>query len=101
MTSLDFPLRAAFVALPLEDEAKNAFGELQERLKEYASILRFQNAASPHLTLQYWSELMQIEYEPMIRGCEKIAAVTQPFLSGSTAPIRSAHAATIGRSSSP
>ena len=79
MKADDFPLRAAFLALPLENGATLAFQELQKRLSEYDTILSFQNPHSPHLTLQYWKELMEIEYHQIVRQAEKVASSTQPF----------------------
>lgn len=79
MNSLHFPLSAAFLAIPLENPAKWVFQELQDRLKDYQEILRFQNPQSPHLTLQYWHELMEIEYQQVIAQAQKIAVAVQPF----------------------
>jgi 2'-5' RNA ligase len=79
LTTLDFPLFSAFVALPLEDAAKRAFWELQERLRPYEDILTFQKPDSPHLTLYFWKELMQIEYDELLRQCERVVSLSEPF----------------------
>ncbi len=76
---LIFPLRATFLALPLENEAKWRFQALQEALKPFEEVLRFQNPQSPHLTLNYWKEVMEIEYKPIIQQAEKIVSKTKPF----------------------
>ena len=76
---LIFPLRAAFLAIPLEEEAKAAFRALQDALSDYAEIFSFQNPDSPHITLQYWRELMQIEHAQVVPQCERIASATEPF----------------------
>ncbi len=76
---LTFPLRSTFLALPLEGEAKWQFQALQEALKPYDDILRFQNPTSPHLTLQFWKEVMEIEYAPIVKKAQDIAARTSPF----------------------
>ena len=76
---LHFPLHSAFLAIPLEGQAKSAFRELQNRLKEFEDIFRFQNPESPHLTLQFWKEVMEIEYYQIIPQAKKIADVTGPF----------------------
>lgn len=77
--NLSFPLRSAFIALPLEDEAKAQFQILQNGLKEFEDVLRFQNPASPHLTLYFWKELLKIEYEDVLLKIGNIAARTAPF----------------------
>src|SRR3989338_11149791 len=76
---LRFPLHSAFLAIPLEGQAKNAFQEIQSRLKEFDAIFRFQNPESPHLTLQFWKELMEIEYYQIIPQSKKIADTSSPF----------------------
>ena len=76
---MHFPLRAVFLALPLEGQPKWQFQALQEALKPFEDSLRFQNPQSPHLTLQYWPELMEIEYHQIITQAEKIAATHAPF----------------------
>ena len=77
---LRFPLHSAFLAIPLEGQAKNAFQEIQSRLKEFDAIFRFQNPESPHLTLQFWKEVMEIEYYQIIPQSKKIADATSPFM---------------------
>lgn len=79
MTLLTFPLRRVFVALPLEGDARDHFQALQNRLKEYENIFYFQNAETAHLTLYFWNELMEIEYDDVLRRMKKIAARTPPF----------------------
>jgi len=76
---LSFPLRSAFVGLPLEQEARWHFQALQAGLSEYEDCLRMQSAATPHLTLQFWPELMEIEYQQALRECTKIAAGREQF----------------------
>jgi len=76
---LIFPLQATFIALPLENEAKWQFQALQEELKEFSDCLRFQNPASPHLTLYYWKEVMEIELGQIKETAAKIAQCTSPF----------------------
>jgi 2'-5' RNA ligase len=73
MQELTFPLQAVFVAIPLESEAKREFQRLQEGVRDYAHILTFQNPQSPHLTLYYWKELMQIEYKQIMDQLPPIA----------------------------
>jgi len=76
---LTFPLRSAFLALPLEKEAKLQFQAIQESLKPFADFLSFQDTEQPHLTLSYWSELLEIEYQPIVDQARTIAARTAPF----------------------
>lgn len=77
--NLSFPLRSAFLALPLEGEAKSAFRVLQLRLEPYREFLRFQNPESPHLTLYFWKELLKIEYDDVLPKVERIAQRSAPF----------------------
>ena len=79
MSSIVFPLRSTFLALPLEEKPKWLFQALQEELKPYEDCLRFQNPQSPHLTLQFWREVMEIEYEQIIQQTEVIAEKHAPF----------------------
>src|SRR3954466_4194802 len=79
MDSIIFPLRAAFLALPLEKDAKRNFQDLQDRIRSYEDILSFQNPTSPHLTLQYWPSLMEIEYKPIVAQIQKIGSLVKPF----------------------
>jgi len=74
-----FPLHSAFIALPLEGEAKVQFRDLQDRLKEYEEIMSFQSPASPHCTLQFWPNLMDIEYHQVLRQALEVAAKADPF----------------------
>ena len=74
-----FPLRSAFIALPLEGDARDHFRELQEHLKEHEEILSLQNPASPHLTLQFWQSVMEIEYHQILKQAEAIAGKAEPF----------------------
>jgi|SRR3989338_3223655 len=76
---LIFPLRSAFIALPLEGEVRDHFRELQERLQEYEEILSFQYPASPHLTLQFWPSMMEIEYHQALKQAEAVAGKAEPF----------------------
>jgi 2'-5' RNA ligase len=75
-----FPLRSAFLALPLEDTAKKVFVDIQKRLQEYDGVFTFQNPDSPHLTLQFWKELMEIEYNQVLEQSRKIASITESFI---------------------
>ncbi|MFA6522999.1 MAG: 2'-5' RNA ligase family protein [Candidatus Peribacteraceae bacterium] len=74
-----FPLHSAFLALPLEGKSKWLFQVLQEQLKPYEDILSFQNPQSPHLTLQFWHELMEIEYGQVLKQAESVAMKAAPF----------------------
>ncbi len=76
---LCFPLRSAFLALPLEGDAKDAFAEIRERLRDHDDVFSFQSPDSPHLTLQFWRELMEIEYGQVLTQARKIAETTAPF----------------------
>ncbi len=76
---LSFPLRSAFLALPLEGEAVLRFQEVQKKLVPFEKLFRFQQPDRPHLTLFYWQSLMEIEYEGMVKQLQKIAQKTRPF----------------------
>jgi 2'-5' RNA ligase len=76
---LMFPLQSVFLALPLCGPAKRTFEKLQQDLEPYAAVLRFQNPETPHLTLQFWKEVMEIKYKPILRSVEHIAAKTASF----------------------
>lgn len=76
---LTFPLLRAFIAIPLEGEAREHFKEVQSRLREFEELFRFQDAKTAHLNLYFWPTLMEIEYEQVLKQTEKIAARTQPF----------------------
>jgi 2'-5' RNA ligase len=78
--SLSFPLHSSFLALPLEGEAKAKFQEVQNRLRSFENLFRFQNPKTPHLNLYFWEELLEIEYGQVVRKAEEIAARTEPFL---------------------
>ncbi|MBI1812848.1 2'-5' RNA ligase family protein [Candidatus Peregrinibacteria bacterium] len=67
------------MALPLGGIAKEEFRRLQEELKPWESFLRFQNPQSPHLTLQYWPEVMEIEYHQIVDQANKIAEKSEQF----------------------
>lgn len=77
--NLIFPLHSAFLAIPLKGPAKAVYQELQHRLKNFDDILRYQNPESPHLTLQFWKEVMEIEYYQIIPQSKKIADTSSPF----------------------
>lgn len=76
---MDFPLRSAFLAIPLDEPAAARFRELQAALRPWERDLRFQNPASPHLTLYFWPEVYQIEYAPIVEAAKGIAANAEPF----------------------
>lgn len=76
---LKFPLRAVFLALPLEGPAKWQFQALQEELKAYEESLSFQNPQSPHLTLYFWPSVLELELKGILAQAEKIAAAAVPF----------------------
>jgi 2'-5' RNA ligase len=76
---LSFPLKSAFLAIPLEGFAKEKFIVLQKELDEFSDFLKFQNPKTPHLTLYYWKELMEIEYNEVLQKTEKVAERTVPF----------------------
>lgn len=79
MFNIHSPLQAAFLALPLPEEAAAHFRDLQNRLTGFTHILRLQDAASPHLTLQYWPALMEIEVRQVLQQAAQIASRTRPF----------------------
>lgn len=74
-----FPLRSVFLALPLEGNPKWQFQALVEELRPYEDILRFQNPASPHLTLMFWPSVGTLEYKGIVEQAGKIAALHAPF----------------------
>lgn len=74
-----FPLRSAFIALPLEGQAKRHFRSLQHALRDFSDILCFQNPQTPHLTLQYWRELLEIEYRSVLDQAGILASKTPSF----------------------
>lgn len=75
---IGFPLHSAFLALPMEGDAKENFRVLSDRLKDF-DFLALQQTDTPHLTLNYWKEIWEIEYRPILEQCGKIAAATMPF----------------------
>lgn len=77
--SLEFPLKSTFLALPLEGQPKWQFQALVEELRPYEDILRFQNPRSPHLTLYFWKETLELELQGIVAQAEKIAAAHHPF----------------------
>lgn len=79
MTEISFPMRSVFLALPLEAEAKWQFQALQEELKEWEEILSFQNPQSPHMTLMFWPEVSELEFQGIAAQSEKIASHHKPF----------------------
>jgi 2'-5' RNA ligase len=76
---LHFPLHAAFLALPLEGDAREMFEDVINRLHPFRDFLRFQNPDTPHLTLHYWKEMMEIEYGQVRTQMESIAMSNDPF----------------------
>lgn len=60
--------------------------KLQEVLSEFSECLAFQNPRSPHLTLMYWKELMEIEYQQVLRQCPKIVTGRKVFAVHITGP---------------
>ena len=79
MEVAQFPLKATFLALPLEGEAKWEFQRLQSLLSTFDDFLSFQNPQSPHLTLQYWPNVMEIEYHQIIDQARRVASKHTPF----------------------
>ncbi|MBI3331532.1 2'-5' RNA ligase family protein [Candidatus Peregrinibacteria bacterium] len=79
MTALSFPLRSVFLGLPLEGDAKKQFRMLQDALKPFENILRFQSPETPHLTLQFWPTLMEIEYGQIEKQIPLIAEKHESF----------------------
>jgi len=74
-----FPLQSAFLALPLEGDAKKQFQAFQEKILEQEGIFSFQDPASPHLTLQFWPSLMEIEYNQILAQALVLAEKSEPF----------------------
>lgn len=73
------PLRSAFLALPLDDEATVAFRDTQCLLDCAEASVSLQSPETPHLTLVFWKELLPIECEPVQAQAKKIAAGSSPF----------------------
>ncbi len=90
MQHVPFPLHSTFLAIPLEGKAKWLFQALQEELKEWEDILSFQNPQTPHLTLQFWPSVMEIEYGAIVEQSRMIAGNTASF------PLRIQGASTFG-----
>ena len=78
-SDLSFPLRSFFLAIPLEGRAKLEFQMLQQQLREFGDSLRFQNPDTPHLTLMFWREVMEIDYGQITKQVEKIAKRQKKF----------------------
>lgn len=76
---ISFPIQSAFLALPLEDSAKNHFGTLRQTLEPYTDFLKLQQEDTPHLTLAYWQEIQAQEYESVTQEIQQIAHQTSPF----------------------
>ena len=74
-----FPLHSAFVAIPLTGGGKERFIELQERLKPFEEFLRLQKPETPHLTLNFWRSMMEIEYFQVLNECENVARQSEVF----------------------
>jgi len=79
MSKIMFPLHSVFLALPLEGEAKCKFRALQEEIREWEEILSFQNPQSPHMTLMFWPEIGELEFQGIVEQSGKIAARHPPF----------------------
>jgi len=79
MRDLLFPLRSVFVALPLENQAKWQFQALQETLRPFGDLFRFQNPQRPHITMQFFPEVMQIEYHQIQAQTAQLSANRPPF----------------------
>lgn len=77
--ALHFPLHSAFLALPLTGEAKRRFAAIVESLEPFKDLMRFQHLQSPHLTLQFWPELMEMEYQDVWDESKIIADASYPF----------------------
>lgn len=73
-------MRSVFLALPLEGHAKRQFQSLQQALKPWEDILHFQNAQAPHLTLQFWKEVGELELSGIQEQASKIASRAMPFV---------------------
>jgi 2'-5' RNA ligase len=86
MRELSFPLLRVFVALPIEGESKRQFQALQGALQPFEQSLRFANTESPHFTLTFWPQVMEIEWKPLLAQITKIAAATKPFTIKTTEP---------------
>lgn len=72
-------MKSVFTAIPLEGDAKSVFQELQQRFVSYADILTLQKPETPHITLTYWKEVMDIEYNEIVRQAARVAELSTPF----------------------
>ncbi|HRH93122.1 MAG TPA: 2'-5' RNA ligase family protein [Candidatus Peribacteria bacterium] len=81
-----FPLRSTFLAIPLQDEALAEFQRLQALLKPFEDCLTFQNPQTPHLTLMFWPEAGELEYQGIAGQAAKIAGKTPAFTLKVTGP---------------
>jgi 2'-5' RNA ligase len=63
----------------LEGKPKWLFQAAQEALREYEEVLSFQNPQTPHLTLQYWPQLMEIEYGRICQQAVKLSSHVASF----------------------
>ncbi len=79
MSTPTFPLRSTFVAIPLEGQAKEAFSRFQQELEPFERCLTFQSPSTPHLTLQFWREVMEIEYTQIQRQLAQLTMRVEPF----------------------
>lgn len=77
---LRFPLKSFFVAIPLEGEAKERFLQLRSALEPYRDFLSLQKPETPHLTLRFWREVMEIEHGQIVRECVKVAQRSSSFV---------------------
>jgi len=77
--SFVFPLHSVFLALPLESQPKWHFQALQEELRPWEDILGFQNPQSPHLTLMFWPQVLELELQGIRQQSAKIASRHAPF----------------------
>ena len=74
METFSFPMRSVFLALPLENAPKWQFQALQEELRPWEEILNFQNPQSPHLTLMFWPEVGELEFQGIVEQAGTIAS---------------------------
>ncbi len=74
-----FPLRSTFLALPLENEAQQEFLRYQRLLAGYDDCLSLQNPDTAHLTLMFWPEVGELEYQGIAAQAEAIARKTERF----------------------
>jgi 2'-5' RNA ligase len=74
-----FPLRRLFLALPINEGAKIRFGQIQDRLGLFSDLFRFQNPSSPHLTIHFFGDVGELEYQGIVKHVEGMAARNMPF----------------------